>query len=300
MASAHKTPVPEREGGIASKREAIGVESLADLPIEHTSMGVLSALLLELHAPAWGLVNVRSSMPHPAPAPLLRLSSHATGKRLLGRRSCSVLCSAAVDETKQDDALELGDADKASDQGDSTVDAVTRMLGAIFAALTSKKSRLACAIGTCADLVAQVIAGARVISDWVPRQTVAMAIWSLCYTGATRPLVDKQFDKICGSGSSTRHVLSKQALELFAFKPAIHVPALYMVTGMLAGKGFAGSLAKLCKVYKSTMLFSWALWPAPLWYYFKSCPQEHKVLFYSLIAFIQKCGFSYLSLPGKR
>lgn len=173
-------------------------------------------------------------------------------------------------------------------------------LQASVAALTSRKAWMACAIGICADLSAQMIAGARTVPDFVPRQTFAMAVWSLCYTGAFRKVVDKQFDRWCGKGTSNREVFSKQFVELFLFKPICHVPALYMATGVMAGKGWAASWIKLCSVYKTTMLFSWALWPLPLYVYFRYVPYSLRVLYYSVFAFIQKCGFSYLSLPGNR
>lgn len=172
---------------------------------------------------------------------------------------------------------------------------------AIFSTLKTKKPWMACAIGIGADLCAQVIAGARGPADWIPRQTLSMAIWSLGYTGMCRPLVDRMFDRICGKGTSTQEVFRKSLFELFLFKPFIHVPTLYMCTGMMSGKGFLGSWHKMCHVYTETMTFCWLLWPVPLYIYFKHIPYGNaRVLFYSIIAFVQKCGFSYLSLPGKR
>mmetsp|Transcript_20814 Transcript_20814/g.39676 ORF Transcript_20814/g.39676 Transcript_20814/m.39676 type:complete len:325 (+) Transcript_20814:76-1050(+) len=186
------------------------------------------------------------------------------------------------------------------DQGRCLALKLVRVLQAIVSALFTRKAVMATAIGIGADLCAQLIAGARVLDDWIPRQTLSMAIWSWTYTGTARPYVDRGFDLICGKGTSTREVLFKQFVELFLFKPFCHVPALYMATGMMAGKGFLGSWHKLCSVYGQTMVFSWALWPVPLYVYFRYIPYKHRVLFYSIFAFIQKCGFSYLSLPGKR
>ncbi len=154
----------------------------------------------------------------------------------------------------------------------------------------------ACVLSGSADVLVQLVEGARKFQDLDIQRVVSFSLFGLCYCGGFQPNVYKLFDRWFGtSGSLKKCVLPKMAADFFAYMPLVYVPSFYMITGMIQGLGFSGSVQRLCLKYRETLLAYFAIWLGPMFVYFRFIPEAQRVLYLSALGFVERCAISALA-----
>jgi hypothetical protein len=92
-----------------------------------------------------------------------------------------------------------------------------------------------------------------------------------------------------------KEVLPKLFVDVFLYEPLMYIPSFYMITGLVQGFGWSGSLSRLMAKYSSTVVSTIGIWLGPLFIYFKWIPMSKRPLFLAVCGFVERCVFSLLS-----
>jgi len=145
-------------------------------------------------------------------------------------------------------------------------------------------------IGGTADLLVQVAINGATFASFDLRRCLSFVLFGTCYCGGFQPSVYRLSDRLFGD-----RVHWKLIAEFCAYGPLVYTPSFYMITGMLQGMGWSGSLENLSCKYLSTQSAYVKLWLLPMAVYFRWVPKKYRVLFLASFGFLEKCIYSYLA-----
>lgn len=187
--------------------------------------------------------------------------------------------------------VEIGTPDYLLDEGYGREELTDRLETAIQSyarACVSQEAFTSCFLGGAADLVVQAASHGSFENIDYARVLSFMAFGTF-YAGSFQPWVYRSFDRLFGDD-----VPRKLLAEFFAYAPLLYVPSFYIITGLFQGLGWSGSMDKLNDKYVATLLSFFAVWPAPMFAYFKWVPENQRVLFLAICGFIEKIAYSII------
>jgi len=153
----------------------------------------------------------------------------------------------------------------------------------------------ASALAGAADLTVQVTCNKpQEIGDLNLQRVISYSMFGLLYAGGFQVVLYRRFDQYFGMGSAMRQALVKVAADCPIHAPFIYIPSFYLITGMVQGLGFSGSLTKLRDNYNETMQCYLMLWAVPMFVLFRCVPARYRVLFLASGAFFEKCVYSLM------
>jgi hypothetical protein len=153
----------------------------------------------------------------------------------------------------------------------------------------------ACSFAGAADLMIQVTYNKpQEIGDLNLRRIISFSMFGLLYSGGFQVVMYRRFDQYFGMGSAMRQALAKVAADCLIHAPFIYIPSFYLITGMVQGLGFSGSLTKLRDNYNETLQCYLILWCCPMLFCFRCVTARYRVLFIAGCAFFEKCVYSLI------
>lgn len=159
------------------------------------------------------------------------------------------------------------------------------------AAVTSQQVVFSAMLGGVGNVAAQLAVNGANFDDLKLVPPLSYFLFSTFYSGGFQPNVYRAMDRLFGEDT-----VKKLGAEFFAYAPFLYIPSFYIVTGVLQGLGFSGSLERLSDLYRDTYLSYILIWPLPMFVYFRWVPVEYRVAYLSTCGFVEKAVYTLLGM----
>lgn len=127
------------------------------------------------------------------------------------------------------------------------------------------------------------------------QRTLALGLFGFGYYGGPCKSLYLLMDRWIGTAATIRNMAMKTFFDVYVHTPFILVPCYYATTNAFKGISFRDTRKQLRQEWATASFCSAVFWTPAQMINFRSIPQHSKILYISLLSFVDKTGLSWLS-----